>query len=289
MRAEITPLGSARAKLGEGPVWDAADQCLYWVDIGRNQIRRYREPGGDQLVATLDVPAGAVAPRRSGGLIAAAGMGFAAVDPGGADPAVRWIGRVAAGDRMNDGACDPAGRFLAGTMNYDRSPGAALYRLDPGGSVTTLVGGVALSNGLGWSPRGDLLYYIDTPSRQVDVFDYDVATGTPSGRRLFADVSDGPGNPDGLTVDADGCVWVVMVRGGTIRRYAPDGRLDDLLTLPASRPTSCAFGGPALATLYITTAQLDMSAAELAAEPLAGALLACQPGARGLASPPFAG
>lgn len=277
---------SARALLGESPVWDAARQCLYWVDISRHEIRQYSQAAGDHLVATLDVPVGAIAPRRSGGLVAAAGMGFATVDD---DGIIGWIATVGSGDRMNDGACDPAGRFLAGTMNHDRSPGGALYRLDPDGSVTTLVTGVGISNGLGWSPAGDLLYYVDTPARRVDVFDYDLATGTPSARRVFADLHDAPGNPDGLTVDADGGVWVVMCRAGMVRRHSADGRLDDILPLPVSRPTSCAFGGPSLDTLYVTSGQLDMGDAELAAEPLAGALLACRPGPAGLPSAFFAG
>jgi sugar lactone lactonase YvrE len=286
MDVAVSAVSNSRALLGESPVWDAAHQCLYWVDISRHEIRRYRDGAGEQCLATLDVPVGAIAPRRCGGLIAAAGLGFATVDY---DGTVRWIASVGSGDRMNDGACDPAGRFLAGTMNRDRSPGAALYRLDPDGTVTTLLPGVAISNGLGWSPGGDLLYYIDTPARRVDVFDYDVATGTPSARRLFADVRDAPGNPDGLTVDADGGVWVVMCRAGTVRRYTKAGQLDGILALPVSRPTSCAFGGPALDTLYLTSGQMDMSVADLAAEPLAGALLFARPGVTGLACPAFAG
>src|SRR5690348_5133226 len=160
MRCSVQVVVEARAQLGEGPTWDAARGCLYWVDVDRHEIHRYSETAGDQLVVTLDVPVGAVTPRAGGGLLVAAGMGFVTVDE---DATVNSIATVDVGDRMNDGACDPVGRFLAGTMKYDRSPGAALYRLDPDGSVGILLQGVSLSNGLGWSPAGDLMYYIDTP------------------------------------------------------------------------------------------------------------------------------
>lgn len=286
MLPSVQPVLEARAELGEGPVWDAARDCLYWVDIKRCEIHRYTDAAGDEVVVTLDVPVGAVTPRAGGGLLVAAGTGFATVDD---DGVLNWIGTVDTGDRMNDGACDPVGRFIAGTMKYDRSPGAALYRLDPDGTVTTLLTGVSLSNGLGWSPSGDRLYYIDTPSRRVDVFDYDIDNGTLHNRRLFVEIGGLPGNPDGLTVDADGGVWVVLCRGNAVRRFTPDGKPDAVVELPASRATSCTFGGTSLETLYVTSGRFDLDDEQLRAEPLAGALFSCRPGFAGVPAVPFAG
>lgn len=286
MTSAVQPAVEARAQLGEGPVWDAARNCLYWVDIDRHEIHRYRPSSGDEVIARLDVPVGAVVPRAGGGLLVAAGLGFATVADEGT---VTWIATVGTGDRMNDGACDPLGRFLVGTMKYDRSAGAALYRLDPDGTVTTLLTEVAISNGLGWSPRGDRLYYIDTPTRKVDVFDYDLDRGVLGARRVFVDIGDMPGNPDGLTVDADGGVWVVLCRGATLRRFTPDGRLDHVVELPVSRATSLAFGDPSLDTLYITSGRFDLDDERLRAEPLAGALLSYRPGVVGMPTVPFAG
>jgi sugar lactone lactonase YvrE len=286
MPLSVLPVVQARAQLGEGPVWDAADGCLYWVDIDRHEVHRYHESTGDEMLLRLDVPVGAVVPRAGGGLVVAAGMGFATVDR---DATVGWVARVGAGDRMNDGGCDPAGRFLAGTMTYDRSPRAALYRLEPDGAVTTLLTGVATSNGLGWSPQGDRLYYVDTPTRRVDVFDYDVERGVLGTRRVFVDIGDAPGNPDGLTVDAEGGVWVVLCRGRTVRRFTPAGALDAVIDVPVSRATSAAFGGAGLDTLYITSGRFDLDDEQLRAEPLAGSLLSCRPGVAGLPTVAFAG
>jgi sugar lactone lactonase YvrE len=284
MSVKVQAAALTTADLGEGPVWDPMQHCLYWVDITAGAIHRYRPDFGDEVIAVLDVPVVAVAPRSRGGLVVAAGMGFATLSD---DATLAWIAKVSHGDRMNDGKVDPAGRLLAGTLTSDRSPGAALYRLDPNGEVTTLLTGVTLSNGLGWSPSGELMYYIDTPTRRVDVFDYDVATGEMGNRRTFVEIGDEPGNPDGLTVDADGGVWVVLCRGKTVRRFTPDGKVDLVVDVPASRATSCAFGGREQDTLFITGGRFDMTDEELAAEPLAGSLLSCRPGFVGLPATPF--
>lgn len=286
MPVTLETAAATAVELGECPVWDGARGCLYWVDITGHQVHRYVPGVGDRVLATLDVPVGALAPRRAGGLVVAAGNGFATL---AGDGSLDWIATVAPGGRMNDGKVDPAGRFLAGTMTSDRSPGAALYRLDPDGRVTTLLTGVSISNGLGWSPEGDLMYYVDTPTRRVDVFDYDVPTGRLGGRRTFVEIGGMPGNPDGLTVDADGGVWVVLCRGRTVRRFRPDGRLDATIDLPVSRATSCAFGGAAHDTLYITSGRFDLDGDRLAAEPLAGSLLRCRPGFVGMPATPFGG
>jgi sugar lactone lactonase YvrE len=260
---------TAPATLAESPVWDPGRRSLLWVDIIGGHVHRYEPASGTDTATKVGVPVGAVAMRRGGGLVLAAGRGFAFLD----EPAgpLRWLWAGARGDRMNDGKCDPAGRFLAGTLARD--PGrAALYRLGTDGSVTTLIENVTLSNGLGWSPDGALLYYADTPLERVDVMDYDLATGSVSDRRTFVDLRGAAGRPDGLTVDADGGVWIAMARGGAVRRYTPGGLLDQVVRLPVPLVTSVAFGGSDLTDLYVTTSRAGLNQADLAVQPQAGAV-----------------
>lgn len=254
MPAVPVALPVPRAELGEGPCFDAVTGSLYWVDI---PACRVHELVADGALRSWDAgqPVGAVAVRASGGLVLAARDAFLALDlaTGAIDPLVS-LG-LPAGCRMNDGACDQAGRFYAGSMAEDEAPGrGALYRLDPDHSVVELIASVTISNGIGWSPDGTLMYYVDSPTRRVDVLDYDPATGAVSGRRPFASVDAGEAMPDGLAVDADGGVWVALWDGGAVLRFGPDGRLSQTVELPCPRVTSCAFGGPGLSTLYITTA-----------------------------------
>jgi sugar lactone lactonase YvrE len=184
--------------------------------------------------------------------------------------------------RMNDGACDRTGRFYAGTMAADESPGlATLYRLDPNLNVTTLATGLGISNGIGWSPDERLMYYIDSLEHRVDIFDYDPATGAIEGRRKFAAVGGGDVVPDGLTVDADGDIWVAVWGGGAVLRHDPDGRVRQTLEVPATQVTSCVFGGQDLDRLYITTAAGGGAAP--------GALFVVEPGVTGQPSHPFRG
>ena len=185
-------------------------------------------------------------------------------------------------NRMNDGACDRAGRFFAGTMARDETPGAGtLYRLDPDHEVTPLITGLGISNGIGWSPDERLMYYIDSPTHRVDVFDYDPATGAIDGRRRFAAVGAGGAVPDGLAVDANGGVWVAVHGGGAVLRHDPLGTVVQSIELPAAHVTSCAFGGRNLDRLYITTAAGPGTGG--------GALFACEPGVTGLPGHPFRG
>lgn len=280
------------AFLAESPIWDASTRSLLWVDIMAGDVHRFDPATGQDVAIHVDVPVGAVAARRAGGLILAAGVGFATLDV--QSGALGWLWADGLGDRMNDGKCDPAGRFLAGTLTYARDPGAcALYRLDTGGQggqVSTLLDGVTLSNGLGWSPAGDLMYFADTPLERVDVLDYDVATGDVAGRRTFANLHDVPGRPDGLTVDSDGSVWIAMSRGGAVRKYTPDGRLDLVIEFPVRLVTSVTFGGDGLGDLYVTTSREGLGEADLAAQPLAGSVfLVAGTGARGLPANTYAG
>jgi sugar lactone lactonase YvrE len=277
------------AYLAESPIWDADSRTLLWVDIMAGDVHRLDPATGRDLITHVDVPVGAVAARRAGGLILAAGVGFATLDEQAGT--LGWLWTRGVGDRMNDGKCDPAGRFLAGTLSYARDPGAcALYRLDTGGQVSTVLDGVTLSNGLGWSPAGDLMYFADTPLERVDVLDYDLATGAVAGRRTFVDLHDVPGRPDGLTVDADGAVWIAMARGGAVRRYTADGRLDLVIEFPVRLVTSVTFGGDGLGDLYVTSSREGLSETDLAGQPLAGSVFAVAgTGARGLPANTFAG
>jgi sugar lactone lactonase YvrE len=269
-------------ELGEGPCWDAASQALYWIDTPVGQVHRLDADGAHASWA-VGQPAGAVFPRARGGLVVAAGDGIVTLDP--ASGSVAALAMVEPGrpeNKMNDGACDRAGRLYAGTMAADETPEAgALYRVDPDLSVTLLVTGVGISNGIGWSPDDRLMYYSDSLAYQVDVFDYDPATGAIEGRRRFAGVGGGEVMPDGLTVDAEGGVWIAEWGGGVLRRYHQDGRLDRVVEFPHAHVTSCAFGGPGLDLLYVTTAAGPANAS--------GGLFVLTPGVTGLPSHPFGG
>jgi len=279
---QLAQLPVPRAALGEGPCWDPAEGALYWTDIPAHRVHRLAADGTHTAWATGQ-PVGAIVPRAGGGLALAAKDGFWALDPGGGQ--LSLLAPVEAdvlANRMNDGACDRAGRFFAGTMAEDESPGAgALYRLGPDHTVTRVLGGVGISNGIGWSLDESRMYYVDSLTHRVDVFDYDPASGAIGNRRVFATAGGGEVAPDGLAVDADGCVWVALWGGGAVVRYRPDGRPAQTLQVPAANVTSCAFGGTDLATLYITTAAGPGAAG--------GALFSGRPGTTGLPASPFRG
>jgi sugar lactone lactonase YvrE len=194
------------------------------------------------------------------------------------------------GNRLNDAKCDPAGRLYVGSMAGDDRPGAAaLYRVDPDWQVSTVLTGTTISNGLGWSPDGSRMYFNDTGADSTYVFDYDVASGTASNQRVLCALGPDDGHPDGLTVDAEGYVWVACYGGSAVRRFAPTGELDGLLGLPVRNVTSCTFGGPALDELFVTTAAEGLSESERAEQPDAGRVFSCRPGVTGLPVTPFAG
>jgi len=279
-----------RARLGEGPCWDPRTALLYWTDIPAGRIHRYDPVDGSHAVTEVGQPVGAMAPRSAGGLVVAVRDGFGFCDPEAGT--FELVGRVDAdrpGNRMNDGKCDPDGRFFAGTKAEDDTPGAAaLYRLDPDLAVTRVVDDLTISNGLDWSADGRLFYFVDSPTRRIDLFDRDPATGAISGRRPFVELPADAGWPDGLTVDAEGCVWVALWGGSAVRRYRPDGRLDRVLRLPARLVTSCAFGGPDLDVLYVTTAAPDPGSS-VPVGPGDGSLFACRVGVVGRPVHAFAG
>ncbi|MEV6941470.1 SMP-30/gluconolactonase/LRE family protein [Streptomyces sp. NPDC051172] len=272
----------AEATLGEGPTWDAAAGRLIWIDILGARVHTYDPVTGRRTTRVTDQHVGAAKPRAGGGLVLNLRDGVGLVDP---DGTFRWLHReVVPGRRANDAAVAPDGSLWAGTMRYDEAAGGGtLSRITGDGSVELVLDDVAVSNGTGWSPDGRLMYYIDSPTRQVDVFHHE--DGRVADRRRFAQIEDGAGFPDGLTVDADGCVWVALWDGAAVRRYTPDGELDRVIELPTPRVTACTFGGPDLTDLYITTARVGLAAPH----PVAGSLLVVPGAGKGLEQPPFRG
>ncbi|MFI5871468.1 SMP-30/gluconolactonase/LRE family protein [Streptomyces sp. NPDC051445] len=273
----------AEAALGEGPTWDPAGGRLLWLDILGSRLHGYDPSTGRRTVRVTDQHVGAAKPRAGGGLVLNLRDGVGLLDP---DGGFRWLHhQPVPGRRANDAAVAPDGSLWAGTMRYDEAPGGGtLSRLTGDGPAELILDDVAVSNGTGWSPDGTLMYYVDSPTRRVDVFAHS-ADGRVSDRRPFVTIEDGAGFPDGLTVDADGCVWVALWDGGAVRRYTPEGELDRVIVLPTPRITACAFGGAGLTDLYITTARVGLTSPH----PVAGSLLVVPGAGKGLPQPAFAG
>jgi sugar lactone lactonase YvrE len=270
----------AGARLGEGPLWDPGAAVLRWVDILPGLVHAFDPATEEDTSFEVDEPVGTVAVRGSGGLVLAtkSGISTCAVD-GSNLTRLHEVATDPAGGRFNDGKADRWGRFWAGTMLEETDGAAALYRLDPDGSLRTILTGVSVSNGLGWSPDGRTMYYVDTHTGGVDAFDHDPDTGDITDRRRLVDVE--RGWPDGLTVDVEGNLWVALWDGWAVRRYTPEGKLLDTVELPAQRVTSCAFGGPDLSTLYLTSARAGLSEAALDRQPRAGSVFALDPSVSG--------
>jgi len=281
----------AKNKLGEVPVWDVAEQALYWVDIEGKKLFRLDPASGAVREWAFAERVGSYALRQSGGFVCAFESGFAFFDP--ATGAVDWIARpeaMIARNRFNDGKCDRAGRFWAGTMDDKLSEHTgSLYRLDPGGSVRRMDGAIGISNSLAWSPDNRIFYFADTLDSTIYAYDFVLATGEIANKRVFTATHDQPGSPDGSTIDAEGFLWNAQWDGWRLVRYAPDGRVDRVVDLPVQKPTSCMFGGPDLRTLYVTSAIWDLAGAALAEQPWAGGVLALDVGVAGLPEPRFAG
>ena len=290
--------------LGEGPVWDVADQSLYWVDstgrrVGKPSIWRYDPASGDVQNWTVDRDIGAMALRQNGGAILALDDGFYTfdLDSGALDLIVKTTDNIERA-RLNDGKCDRHGRFFAGGMDDKEELGiCGLWRLDPDLTVTKVEDGIICSNGPCWSPDDKIFYFADTFKAEIWAYDYDVNSGGISNRRVFASLEGEPGFADGSTVDADGYLWNAQVIGGDLVRYAPDGAVDFRLTMPVKNITSVMFGGPNLDEIYVTSmarvqhpAQHDHFAAEVKPQFMAGSLFRITGlGFRGVAEPRFAG
>ena len=272
---------------GEGPCWLARTGELAWVDMLAGRVLATSLARGTTQVIDIPGPVAAIVrPRAAGGLIVATETGIVLLDDHElATPLCEIV--TEPGIRMNDGGCDPQGRFWCGSMAYDETPGAgSLYRVEADGSFATALTGVTISNGLDWSDDGSTAFYIDSAPGRIDTFAFDGATGELSERTSFADIESSLGLPDGLTIDAEGGVWVALWDGGAVRRYAPDGTLDAVVPLPCGRVTACAFGGDDLDELFITTSRLGLPPG---ADPSGGALFRCRPGVRGRPVREFAG
>jgi sugar lactone lactonase YvrE len=284
------PALRAGALLAEGPRWDAGRQRLLWVDIEAGELHLFDPASGLDRALALGSKVGVAAPTRSGPVLVALADRLATLDlESGAVRPLLDVPHPTPGLRTNDGAVDSAGRLWVGTMAEDgRREAGALYRLDPGGALETILTGVTLSNGIGWSPDGRLMYYVDSGTQRVDTIDFDAASGALTGRRPFAHIAPEDGIPDGLTVDDDGGVWVALFGGGEVRRYLADGALDATVDVPADNVTAPCFGGPDGRTLYITTASVELPAERAALQPLAGSLFAIEPGVSGPPARAFA-
>lgn len=274
--------------LGEGPIWDSASQRLVFVDCHRGHIHHFSPQTGAHDSIEVGQTIGAALPRKDGGLVATSQDGLLFVREGHAPELIAPIETDRPNNRMNDAKCDSRGRLWSGTFSttFERDAGS-LYRIDPDLGVERAVSDIRVSNGIAWNGAETLMYFNDTLARGIDVFDYDIAQGTLSNRRRFADIERSEGLPDGMAVDAESCVWVALFFGGQVRRYSPEGRQIGVVHLPASRVTSCNFGGADLRDLYITTADFSLKDDGHAHEAQAGHVFRCRPGVQGLPSYPF--
>jgi len=284
MERKLELVWDGKAALGEGPAWDHRSAQIIWVDIMGKRVHFYDPAGGTHRSVTLDQRVGAAVPRAQGGLVLALENGFHTLDVESqrltklVDPE-----RGMPGNRFNDGKCDGAGRFWAGTMNMEENqPTGSLYCLEPDGTLRAAVDGITTSNGLGWSLDGGTMYHIDSPTRRVTAYDYDLETGGMARPRTVVEIPQGEGLPDGMTVDEEGMLWIAQWDGWQVSRWDPaTGAKIDSIPVPAARATSCTFGGADYDELYITTARIGQSDQQLEEQPHAGGLFRIKPGVKG--------
>ena len=287
MKAEL--IFDAKATLGEGPVWDAKSQTLYWIDILEKRIYT-----GTQVIAQLDKFIGCLSLRPGGNLLIALSeveglSSLVNLQVDSSQQGVLATMSEAANTRFNDGKCDPAGRFLVGSMDMNETdPIGSVYSFD-GKQVTKLFGGVTISNGLTWSPDHKTFYYIDTPTRKVQAFDYDLATGQIANPRVAIHVPDSLGWADGMTSDTDGNLWIALWGGAQVTKWNPHtGQLLERIPVPALQTSSCIFGGKDMNELYVTSARKGMSEADLQKYPLSGGLFKIETKVTGMPTFEFA-
>lgn len=296
---QVEHVVSAQSELGEGPVWHPREQVLYWLDIYQGRLHRYDPLSKDHQVTDLGLMTSAMGIRAGGGFVMATCKGFAFWDgqsqPAGlerfkflGDPDADETGNVRT-NRFNDGKTDRQGRFWAGKMS--KRPTNSLFRLDPDCSIQRMESGILISNGLGWSPDDRIFYYTDSEAKTIFAYDFDAASGSIHNRRVFFQVPADPqeGFPDGLAVDEEGCIWSARWGGWKIVRYRPDGTIEREVAMPVEFPTSCAFGGPELKDLYITSAWTEVPPTRRAGQPLAGDVFCLKTQVRGFIEPLFEG
>ncbi len=288
---DAVPVLACQNRLGEGPIWSIEEQALYWVDIVAPAIHRYQPANGAHDNWPMPEHVGSISMRAAGGLVAALRSGFGLFDP--TTGMVDMINHAEADkldNRFNDGRCDREGRFFAGSLTYSEDqPEGSLWRLDVDHEAKPVLNGITVSNGLCWSPDGSLMYFVDTPTREIQCFDYDQATGTPENPRVLVRTDPNGGWPDGSITDSEGCLWNAEWDGARVVRYTPDGEIDRIVKIPARRATCAALGGPDLKTLYITSAWDRMSREERDEWPLSGNLFAIDVDVPGLPDPKYRG
>lgn len=278
----VTDVISVTNDLGEGPIWYPEENALYWVDIGRAEVFRFRPETGEQNVCALDSVVSALGIWSEQKFVAATENGFSVLRT--KDPGLARIDHFLEGEhgaRLNDAKVGPGGRFWAGMLHESRKNGV-LYCLCPDGSVREADIELVAPNGLDWAPGGETIYITDSRRGAIIEFDFDVSTGALSGRRIFAEVPEGEGVPDGLTVDANGSVWSVRFQGGSVVRYDPRGQVETSIDLPVACPTSCAFGGKHLDNLYVTSSRAHTPPSERTE--LDGSVLCLDTGVQGTKS-----
>jgi xylono-1,5-lactonase len=298
---EIRRVLDSRAVLGEAALWSPVEGVLYWVDQMRPEIHRFDPVTGLDSVFELDLPAqlGALAPRAGGGFVLAASDGISIIEPDfrSRKPFANPIAELPRAS-FNDAKCDRQGRLWAGTTDrQETEPIGQLYRLDGDGMVQLMVDGFICSNGPSFSPDGRVMYHTQTHDRVIYAYDIDVGTGEARNQRIFAIVEPDTGVPDGSTIDSKGCLWSTHWGGARINRYTPEGQLDRVIEMPVKSPTSCAFGGPDMRTLFVTSASIDfvdgkwvyLDEAGFRSDPNAGAIFAIDVGVDGLPEPAFRG
>jgi sugar lactone lactonase YvrE len=280
-----------KASLGESPVWSVEEQALYWVDINAPTLNRFDPATGHNTAWKMPASIGSFALRAQGGFVAALRDGIWFVDRDGT-PQRKVVDAPydPTHHRFNDGRADRAGRFWVGSMNEKRDANsAALYRLDPSLNLVTMLSQLTISNGLAFSPDDRILYHADTPTRTINSYPFDAATGGIGPARTLARFSGDTDRPDGGAVDSEGCYWSAFYRGGKVVRIAADGNMVAEYPVPAMCPTMCAFGGPDLRTLYVTTAAQQRDLDELVRLPASGGIFAMEVAVPGLPEPKFQG
>ena len=282
----VRPVTDVRCELAEGPLWSPAESALYWIDIVGRAMFRLDEGADEPRRWELPAKPGCLALRADGGLAVALQTGVHALDLDTGELTLLVAPEPdRPGNRLNDGAADHAGRFWVGSMDdAEKAKTGALYRIAPDGTITAVLDGLGIPNGIGWSPESATMYHTDSTARTITAYDFTLESGAISNPRTFA--TDDDCLPDGLTVDAEGYVWSAKWDGWRVVRYAPDGEVDRVLPMPVQRPSCVAFGGPELDRLYVSSGRVHLPASALAAQPLAGALLVLDsPGAIGQPEP----